>query len=138
MPAKDVYHDTVKNALIKESWTITRDQMLIRFGGFDMYIDLGAEQVFAAEKEGQKIAVEVKSFVSGPFISEFHTAVGQVMNYRSALKRINPECILYLAIPRVIYKTYFMRPFVQAVIEDYQIKYIVYHVQKEEIVKWQM
>ena len=60
------------------------------------------------------------------------------MNSRSALKRIAPECLLYLAIPRVIYKTYFMRPLVQAVIEDYHIKYIVYHVEKEEIVKWQI
>ena len=138
MPAKDVYHDTVTNALIKESWTITSDQLFIRFGGFDMYIDLGAVQVLAAQKEEQKIAVEVKSFVSGSFLSEFHTAVGQVMNYRSALKRIDPECVLYLAVPRMIYKTYFTRPFVQAVIEDYHIKYIVYHIEKEEIVKWQM
>ena len=99
---------------------------------------LGAEQVFVAEKEEQRIAVEVKSFVRGPFISEFHTAVGQVMNYRSALKRIDPNRVLYLAVPRIIYKTYFTRPFVQAVIEDYHIKYIVYHVEKEEIVKWQM
>jgi hypothetical protein len=138
MPAKDAYHDTVKNALIKESWTITSDQLFIHLGGFDMYIDLGAEQVFVAEKEEQRIAVEVKSFVRGPFISEFHTAVGQVMNYRSALKRIDPNRVLYLAVPRIIYKTYFTRPFVQAVIEDYHIKYIVYHVEKEEIVKWQM
>jgi hypothetical protein len=29
-----------------------------------MYIDLGAVQVLAAKKEEQKIAVEVKSFVS--------------------------------------------------------------------------
>jgi hypothetical protein len=137
MPAKDVYHDTVKNALVKEGWTITSDQLFIRFGGFDMYIDLGASQVIAATKEKQKIAVEVKSFIGGPFISEFHTAIGQVMNYRSALKRIAPECVLYLTVPRVIYKTYFTRPFVQAVVEDYHIKYIVYHVEKEEIVKWQ-
>lgn len=136
MPAKDVYHDTVKNALIKEDWTITNDPFFIRFGGFDFYIDLGAVQMIAAQKEEQKIAIEIKSFVGGSFISEFHTAVGQVMNYRSALKRIEPEYILYLAVPRVIYKTYFTRPFVQAVIEDYDIKYIVYHVEKKEIVKW--
>jgi hypothetical protein len=30
MPAKDVYHDTVKNALIKEDWTITNDPFFIR------------------------------------------------------------------------------------------------------------
>jgi hypothetical protein len=30
MPAKDIYHDTVKNALIKEGWTITPDQLFIQ------------------------------------------------------------------------------------------------------------
>jgi XisH protein len=25
MPAKDIYHDAVKNALIKDGWTITAD-----------------------------------------------------------------------------------------------------------------
>ena len=27
MPAKDIYHDTVKNALIKDGWTITHDPL---------------------------------------------------------------------------------------------------------------
>ncbi|MEN8218365.1 MAG: XisH family protein [Pseudomonadota bacterium] len=137
MPAKDIYHDTVKNALIKEGWTITNDPFFIRFGGFDLYIDLGAIQMIAAQKEEQKIAIEIKSFVSGPFISEFHTAVGQVLNYRSALKRIAPEYILYLAVPMDIYQSYFTRPLIQAVIEDYQIKFLVYDVEKKENVKWQ-
>jgi hypothetical protein len=92
--------------------------------------------MITAQKEEQKIAVEIKSFVGSSFISEFHTAVGQVMNYRSALKRIEPEYILYLAVPMDIYQSYFTRPFVQAVIEDYDLKCIVYHVEKEEIIKW--
>jgi hypothetical protein len=27
MPAKDIYHETVKNALIKDGWTITDDPL---------------------------------------------------------------------------------------------------------------
>ena len=27
MPAKDIYHETVKNALIKDGWTITDDHL---------------------------------------------------------------------------------------------------------------
>jgi len=138
MPAKDAYHDTVKKALIKEGWSIAYDPLFIRFGGFDMYVDLGATQVFVAQKQEQNIAVEVKSFIGGPFLAEFHTAVGQIMNYRSALKRIAPEYTLYLAVPKMIYKTYFIRSFVQAVIEDYHLKYIVYDIEKEEIIEWQI
>ncbi|MGD2183210.1 element excision factor XisH family protein [Lusitaniella coriacea LEGE 07167] len=31
MPAKDTYHDAVKNALIKDGWTITADPYYIAF-----------------------------------------------------------------------------------------------------------
>jgi Holliday junction resolvase-like predicted endonuclease len=63
MPAKNIYHNTVKNALIKEGWTITDDPLFIQFGEVDMYIDIGAERIIAAEKENQKIAIEIKSFL---------------------------------------------------------------------------
>jgi hypothetical protein len=32
MPAKDIYHDAVKNALIKDGWTITADPYYIIYG----------------------------------------------------------------------------------------------------------
>jgi hypothetical protein len=85
MPARDIFHDAVKNALVKEGWIITADPLFIQFGGVDMYVDLGAEKVIAAEKAGRKIAVEVKSFASASLLSEFHTALGQFLNYRWAL-----------------------------------------------------
>jgi hypothetical protein len=40
MPAKDIYHDTVKNALIKDGWTITHDPLVLRWGTTDVFIDL--------------------------------------------------------------------------------------------------
>lgn len=55
MPAKDKYHDSVRNALIKDGWTITHDPLIVRWGAKDMYVDLGAEQFLAAEKTGCKI-----------------------------------------------------------------------------------
>lgn len=30
MPARDIYHNTVKNALIKDGWTITHDPLRLR------------------------------------------------------------------------------------------------------------
>jgi len=69
MPERDIFHDAVKNALIKDEWTITNDPFFVQFGGVDMYADLGAEKIFAAEKDGQKIVVEIKSFVGTSIIS---------------------------------------------------------------------
>lgn len=63
MPAKDLYHEAVKNALIKDGWTITHDPLRLRLRrGKSLFVDLGAERLLAAERGAEKIAVEVKSF----------------------------------------------------------------------------
>ncbi len=44
MPAKDAIHDAVKNALIKDGWTITADPYVIDYAGLTLYADLAAER----------------------------------------------------------------------------------------------
>ena len=102
-----------------------------------MYIDLGAEPLIAAEKDDQKIAVEVKSFLQPSTISEFHTAVGQFLNYRRALRTMEPERRLYLAVPLETYKTFFMLPFIQEGVEEYQLYLLVYDAEEKVIIVWQ-
>ncbi len=46
-----------------------------------MQIDLGAERLIAAQKQDERIAVEIKSFIAPSAIYEFHTALGQSLNY---------------------------------------------------------
>ncbi|MEH2069264.1 MAG: XisH family protein [Nostoc sp.] len=112
MSAKDVFHEVVKIALQKDGWQITHDPLLFNVGGVKMSIDLAAEKLIAAERENEKIAVEVKSFLEqSSVISEFHTALGQFINYRGALKRRDPERILYLAVPLTTYRTFFKLDF---------------------------
>lgn len=48
MPAKDIFHETVKQALQKENWVITDDPLKFKFGNVNFQIDLGAERVLAA------------------------------------------------------------------------------------------
>jgi hypothetical protein len=64
MPAKDIYHNTVRTALEKDGWTITNDPLTLEIGDRSLFVDLGAEKILAAEKQGRKIAVEVTSFLS--------------------------------------------------------------------------
>lgn len=137
MPARDIFHNAVKNALQKEQWVITHDPLSIDIGGVEMYIDLGAEKLIAAEKEGKKIAVEIKSFLGGSAISDFHVALGQFMNYRLALMKEEPDRILYLAVPSDTYNSFFNLEFIQLVIQQYQLKLIIYDSVNEVIVKWQ-
>ncbi|WP_231395384.1 XisH family protein, partial [Dolichospermum circinale] len=60
MSAKDFFHNAVRLALEKDGWLITDDPLSFTVDGLDFRIDLGAERLLGAEKEGQKIAVETE------------------------------------------------------------------------------
>jgi hypothetical protein len=40
MAARDLYHDAVKSALIKDGWVITADPYFIRYENTELYADL--------------------------------------------------------------------------------------------------
>jgi hypothetical protein len=111
--AKKVFHNIVKAALQKEGWMITHDPYELRVGGVEMYVDLGAEQLIAAERDQIKIAIEVKSFIGASVISEFHNAHEQFLDYRFALEEEEPDRKLYLAVPVKTYCTFFSLRFIQ-------------------------
>ena len=71
MPAKDIFHDTLKLALQKDGWTITHDPLTLEIGLRQVYVDLGAEQIIAARKDSREIAVEVKTFAEPPILQNF-------------------------------------------------------------------
>ncbi|MBD2605299.1 XisH family protein [Scytonema hofmannii FACHB-248] len=134
--ARDLFHNIVRSALEKDGWVITDDLLTIRCGGVDIQIDLGVEKLLAAEKGTDKIAVEIKNFVSASKISEFHMALGQFINYRTALRSEDPERILYLAVPSAIYSDFFNLPFTQIVVSENNLKILIYDIEKEEIIEW--
>ena len=137
MSKRDVFHPVVKSALQKDGWVITADPLRIESGGINVAIDLAAERLIAAERNGQQIAVEIKSFLSGASaVSEFHTALGQFLNYRAVLKLDSPERDLFLAVPLDAYETFFQLPMPKGQIEEFQIKLLVYNPQKEIIALW--
>jgi hypothetical protein len=96
---------------------------------------LGAERLLAAEKSGEKIAVEIKNFISASKISEFHMALGQFINYRTALRTEDPKRTINLAVPVAIYNDLFNLPFTQTVVCENQLKFTIYNVDTEEIVQ---
>ncbi|NJM39667.1 MAG: hypothetical protein HC853_02280 [Anaerolineae bacterium] len=134
---KDVYHEAVKAALMKDGWTITHDPFLIRFEEDRAYVDLGAERAIAAEKENIKIAVEVKSFIGLSRLDDLEKAIGQYLLYRSWLSRSEPDRQLYLAISEAVRKRVFERKSAAVLLEDYQIHLIVVDVDHEEILSWE-
>jgi hypothetical protein len=138
MSAKDRFHDAVKIALQKDGWIITDEPLTIPVERLtNMFIDLAAEKLIIANRNSQKIAVEVKSFLSPSTLSDFHLAIGQFINYRYALEEYEPERILYLAVPAITYEEFFTTRFIQSVIHRSQINLLIFEPTKEEIVKWQ-
>src|SRR6185436_7286071 len=103
----------------------------------DLYVDLGAErEAIAAEKDDQKIAVEIKSFLSPSILTDLEKAIGQYDIYQIVLSAVQPERILYLAVPRRIYEGLFMERFGELILNSRKIRLIVFDEQQERIIKW--
>ncbi|NMG20036.1 element excision factor XisH family protein [Brasilonema bromeliae] len=136
MPAKDIYHYAVRNALEKESWKITKDPFILKWGTRDLYIDLGAEKLIAAEKSGQKIAVEIKSFVGASPVADLENALGQYILYYDILSRLESDRRLYLAIRQETYSELFTEPIGKILIENQRLCLLVFDSEQEVILQW--
>lgn len=136
MPAKDLYHGTVKTALIKDGWTITDEPLSLQVGGRDLFIDLGAEKLLIADRGSQKIAVEVKSFISPSPVKDLENALGQYILYEDIIAQDYPERSLYLAIREEVYLTFFSEPIVQIPLKSRCIKLLVFDEIQEVVTQW--
>jgi hypothetical protein len=136
MPRRDIYHDIVVAALIADGWTITDDPLYLSYGNRDMYADLGVERPIGAEKEDQKIAVEIKSFVGPSDVHELTVAIGQFNLYRDILSMIEPTRTLYLAVPLRIAQGILSEPLGQLVLAQQQLRALVFDETGKGIVRW--
>jgi len=134
--AKDIFHEEVKTALIKDGWAITHDPLPVAFKGKNVEIDLGAEPVLGAVKENELIAVEIKSFTRKSLLYSFHNALGQFINYRRMLRGSDPERVLFLAVPVDVYEDFFLHPFGVDATEQEDLKIVVFDPQQKIIVTW--
>lgn len=137
MPAKDKFHDNVRNALVFDGWKITHDPYFIKLGRRKGYIDLGAERfLLGAEKGTEKIAVEVKSFLGLSDLNQFEDALGQFLIYRPALNKIEPDRILYLAVPNDFYESFFDDSYFVEIAVLYDLKMCVFNEKTSKIISW--
>jgi hypothetical protein len=135
--ARDKFHNTVKTALEKAGWRITDDPYRLKYGDVGYEIDLGAESVLGAEREGELIAVEIKSFLRESIPNEFHGALGQFLNYQFILEQTAPERRLYLAISQTVFESFFQLKFTREAVQKYQVRLLVFNPDTEEVVLWQ-
>jgi hypothetical protein len=136
MPRRDLYHDCVRRALVRDGWTITHDPLIMPFRGRDLYIVLGAEAALGAEKAGEKIAVEIKTFGGSSETQDLERALGQYRVYRFLLSRHDPERVCFLAITLRVYEQIFVDPDVLALIAAEDVRLLVFDPHQEVIEKW--
>jgi hypothetical protein len=136
MPARDLYHNNVRNALLKEEWIITHDPLILKLGKKDLYVDLGAMQLLAAEKAECKIAVEIKSFTGRSDVDDLEKALGQYVLYQDILTELEPERTLYLAIPDSVFDDLFEEPIGKLLLKNRRLKLITFEPKQEVIRQW--
>jgi hypothetical protein len=138
MPARDLFHDHVKNALIKDGWEITDDPLKLNWKRKPIYIDLGAQRkgLLGARKGSRRIAVEIKSFISASSLEDLYDALGQFFLYDTALSRSEPERELYLAIREPVYLSLFTGAEGEELRLRARVKLIVFDDKKQEILQW--
>ena len=136
MPARDIYHDAVKSALIKDNWTIAAEPYLIQCEDIDLAADIADARLIAAEREGQKIVVNIECFFGRSLMTDFHLAVGRYKLYQMLVEKTAPEYEIYLAIDDITYENFFQREGIDFLVRSSQIKIFVVNIDEQEILQW--
>ena len=135
MPRRDLYHDCVKNALLKDGWQITHDPLILGDLELRVYPDLGAEKN-VAERGIRTLAIEIKVFGTIGQISDLQKAIGQYVLYRSILRRQDLTRLPYLAISTEIYHSLFQKEIISNLMQDETIRLIVFNPYTAIIEQW--
>ena len=146
MPQRDIIHNLVKQAIIKEGWEITDDPYVISYGERFLFVDLGAREsnpfklnqghLIGAKRESSCIAIEIKDFRGKSAISNLEQAIGQYVLYQILLNKVEPEREIYLAITDIIHEDIFSEPIGKVVISDLPLKLLVVDVERIEVKQW--
>ncbi len=134
--AKDIIHEQVKNALVKDGWTITHDPYRLKFEEFNLAVDLSAERQIAAERDGDKIIVEIKSFSGQSFVKDLQQAMGQYLMYVAFLQATAPEYQVYLGLSQRSYDRFFQQKAVLFLKKRYSLELLIVDIEQEEVVTW--
>ncbi len=127
--ANDKLLPSVKAALLAAGWTIKEGAITIRKAGYQFQIDV------SADKDGEKVAIEVKSWLSN-FVYDWHQALGQYLTYYALLFKKDPDRVLYLAVPEDVYKEHFINELFQEFTALYSVNLFIFNQRTNSIVSW--
>ena len=83
-----------------------------------------------------KIAVEIKSFVGVSKVNDLEMAVGQYNVYRDVLEEVEPDRIVYLAVPARVDQGVLSSPFGRLIVEKQRLNLLVFDEHKTRRLSW--
>ncbi len=118
---------------------MTHDPYVVPIGKRKIYIDLAAEEevVIGAEKSGELIAVEIKTFAGFSDVEDFHSALGQYLLYSFALSKYEPERQVFLSIPEDTFEEFLDDYFFYEALEFFKVKFVVFNPLEKKIIQWE-
>ena len=130
MPRKDVQHDIVKRALIKDGWIIDDEQVAFIGSERQIVVDIQALKI------GQRvILVEVKGFQPS-MVESLANLIGKIFIYRFILDELDINIPIWIAVPESAYNGILTEQMGMTFRRQLGIDLIVFSVEREEIVAW--
>jgi hypothetical protein len=133
VPTKDFYHDTVIRALIRDGWTILKEQVRLTFNDRYMWIDLQAVK----QSESRVILIEIKELddVDSP-IDALANALGKYLLYRMGLQSAGSQIPLYMAVSENSYNGILSSAIGVQTRNEFKIALLVFDPLQEVITRW--
>jgi hypothetical protein len=139
MPAKDTYHEHVKEALFKDGWDFQDSKVIYKLPGILIYPDFKAEKriIEAVNQERKtKILLDVKSFTGQSFIDDLKDMQGTHNIYTYVLTQKEPDRKLWLAIPEHVYQLQFTKPHLIGLKVMYNMSIVTFNIEQRRFVQW--
>lgn len=136
MSSLDIIHQAVRAALIKAGWIITDDPLTLKYADLTVFADLGAQRTVGAQRDKERIIVEIKSFAGPSPVYEFERALGQFLIYRALAGLLGMKRSIHLAVSTTAFLEFFSRESIQMVLKTYNVSLLVVDVDAQEVTEW--
>ena len=132
--AKDIYHNTVQEALINDGWEIVNSAYVVELPTSFKALDDDFEynEMLLAQKEEQVILVNPNSFLSQSLETHFHYVFGECL----MIKQLTDFEFIDMAMPDIIYNHFKYQKLMFETLRKHNVRVIVFNPETKRIEKW--
>jgi len=136
MPAQDLYHDVVRDALRKDGWRITHTALQLKARAESSAGEPWEGPWLIADKDERKVAVAVNSFVGHSSPEDLTQMWSQLALARPQLRAMNADRVVYLAVRQATYNACFGGTEGDLLLAKEHMQLLVFDPRAEVIVQW--